>query len=169
LLRFFTSETSRLSVGIRKPGVRVIGQREFTKLLRGLGDDAVNDIKKAHASAAKIVEDTARPLIPTHGAVSTISGRPYWRTPNHSSGQLRSTLRSSGTARGGFVRAGKKLVPYAGPIHFGWPNRPNPAKGWRGGPIAPNPFMYEALDRRREEVAEAFARYIDDIRRKRGI
>ena len=156
-------------MGVRRPGVRVVGLRQFNKILRGLGDDAVNDIKQAHAAAAKMVEDTARPMVPVHGARSAVSGRPYWRTPAHPPGFMRSTLRSSGTGRGGFVRAGKKLVPYAGPVHFGWPNRPNPGKGWQGGPIAPNPFLYNALDKRRNEVAETFARYIDDIRRKRGI
>lgn len=152
-----------------RPGVRVVGLKEFNKILRGLGDDAVNDIKQAHAASAKIVEDAARPKVPTHGSVSVISGTPYWRQPRHSSGQMRGTLRSSGTQRGGFVRAGRKLVPYTGPVHFGWPSRPNPDRGWLGGPIAPNPFLYSALDERREQVADAFARYIDDIRRKRGI
>ena len=156
-------------MGVRRPGVHVIGQRQFTKMLRALGDDAVKDIKQAHARTAKMVEDTARPMVPVHGGRSVISGRPYWRQPAHSPGLLRSTLRSTGTTRGGFVRAGKKLVPYAGPVHFGWPNRPDAAKGWRGGPIRPNPFMYDALDKRRDEVAEAFARYIDDIRRKHNI
>ena len=152
-----------------RPGVRVVGQREFQKILRGLGDDAVNDIKEAHAAAAKIVEGQAKTLAPRHGATSVISNRPYWRTPPHASGQLANTVRSSGQRRGGFVRAGKKLVPYAGAVHFGWPSRPNPAKGWQGGPIRPNPFLFDALDKRRGEVANAFARYIDDIRRKRGI
>jgi hypothetical protein len=163
------SVISRLLVARPKPGVRVVGQRELQKVLRGLGDDAVNDIKKAHAAAAKIVEGTAKLLVPRHGSRSVISGRPYWYTPTHASGQMAGTIRSSGQRRGGFVRAGKKLVPYAGPVHFGWPSRPNPAKGWRGGPIAPNPFLFDALDKRREEVANTFARYIDDIRRNRGI
>jgi hypothetical protein len=152
-----------------KPGVRVIGQKEFVKILKSLGDDAVNDIKKAHAEAAKIVEGTAKTLAPRHGATSVASGRPYWRTPSHASGQLAGTIRSSGQQRGGFVRAGKKLVPYVGPVHFGWPSRPNASKNWQGGPIRPNPFLYDALDKRREEVADAFAGYIDDIRRKHGI
>jgi hypothetical protein len=154
-----------------RPGVRVIGHKEFIKLLRALGDDAVDDIKKAHAETAKMVADTAKPLAPTSaGGRSDISGTPYFfGGPNRSPGQLRGTIRSTGQQRGGFVRAGKKLVPWAGPVHFGWPSRPNRAKGWMGGPIRPNPFLYDALDKRREEVADTFARYIDDIRRKHGI
>lgn len=158
-------------MGRAKPGVRVVGLRKFQKELRGLGDDAVGDLKKIHAITARMVEQAAKPKVPvSSGTSSVISGTPYWSTGrSRNSGALKGTLRSSGTNRGGFVRAGKKLVPWAGPIHFGWPNRPNQAKGWRGGPIAPNPFMYDALDERRNEVADAFARYIDDIRRKRGI
>ena len=158
-------------MGRARPGVRVIGHRQFVKKLRGLGDDAIADIKKAHADTAKMVEDAARPNIPTSaGGRSDVSGTPYWRGgPSRAPGALQGTLRSTGTARGGFVRAGKKLVPYAGPVHFGWPNRPNPAKNWQGGPIRPNPFLYDALDSRREQVAEAFAGYIDAIRRKHGI
>lgn len=156
-------------MAVRRPGVRVVGLREFQKQLAALGVDAQDELKEIHARTAKMVEDAARPMVPVHGGVSVISKRPYWRQPAHSPGQLRSTLRSTGQRRGGFVRAGKKLVPYAGPVHFGWPSRPDAAKGWQGGPIAPNPFMYNALDQRREQVAEAFARYIDDLRRKHNI
>jgi hypothetical protein len=156
-------------VALRRPGVRVVGLKQFQKELRALGDDAQDDLKRAHAAAAKIVEDAARPNVPVSGARSVISGRPYWPPGPSNSGAFRGSLRSSGTRRGGYVRAGKKLVPYAGPVHFGWPSRPDAGKGWRGGPIRPNPFLYDALDKRREQVAEAFARYIDDIRRKHGI
>lgn len=153
-----------------KPGVRVMGQKEFTRALKALGPDAVNEIKRAHLEAARIVERAAKPKAPSHGAVSVIAGKPYWYGgPRHASGNMRKTIRSAGTQRGGFVRAGRKSVPYAGPIHFGWPSRPNFDKRWFGGPIAPNPFLYDALDERRDEVADAFARYIDDIRRKNGI
>jgi hypothetical protein len=154
-----------------KPAIEVVGHREFVRALRGLGGDAVKDIKKAHADVARIVENTAKPMAPTSaGGRSDISGTPYWQGgPSRSPGSLRGTVRSSGTQRGGFVRAGKKLVPWAGPVHFGWPSRPDASKGWRGGPIRPNPFLFDALDRRREEVADKFAGYIDGIRRNRGI
>lgn len=156
-------------MALRRPGVRVVGLKEFQKQLRALGDDAQDDLKQAHAMAAKIVENAARPNVPVSSSRSVVSGRPYWPPGPSNSGAFRASLRSSGTRRGGYVRAGKKLVPYAGPVHFGWPNRPNAAKGWRGGPIRPNPFLYDALDKRREQVAEAFARYIDNIRSKHGI
>ena len=49
------------------------------------------------------------------------------------------------------VRAGFARVPYAGPIHFGWRKRN----------IQPQPFLYEALDKRRNEV---FDRYNKEVR-----
>ena len=150
-------------MAFRKPGVRVVGLKQFTKELKKFGDVAVQDIKDAHEAAAKIVYDAAKPKAPVHGSSSVISGKPYWQTPGHAAGNMARTLRHSGTQRGGFVRAGKKLVPYAGPVHFGWPSRPNPARGWQGGPIRPNPFIFNALDERREQVAVEFQRYIDRL------
>jgi hypothetical protein len=44
-------------------------------------------------------------------------------------------------------------VPYAGPIHFGWPARN----------IRPNPFIYQVLDSRRDEVLKLYERRIDEI------
>lgn len=151
----------------RVQSVKVIGLRRVTKEIKQFGDSAVADIKQVHAKTAKIVEDAARPKAPTLGAGrSRISGKPYWYGgPNKSPGSLKGTIRSSGTQRGGYVRAGKKLVPYAGPIHFGWPSRPNPAKGWAGGPIRPNPFIYDALDERRGQVVSQFQRYLDRLQR----
>ena len=92
-----------------------------------------------------MVADTARPEIPVR------------------SGRLTGTLRTTGTMRGGVVRMGRKAVPYAGPIHFGWPNRPAPARGWRGGPIAPNPFLYEAMDKRVGDVMDTYMAYLETL------
>ena len=148
--------------------VRVENQRKVEQALRRIGADAVNDLKKAHAESAKIVEDAARPKVPVRsGSNSVVSDRPYWPGPRQRSpGALKGTLRSTGTQRAGVVRIGKKLVPYAGPVHYGWPTRPNSAKGWRGGPIPPNPFLYDALDERRREVEDTFYRYLEDIKKR---
>jgi hypothetical protein len=74
-------------------------------------------------------------------------------------GALRGSVRSVG----GVVTAGDSGVPYAGPIHFGWASRPNPARGWRGGPISPNPFLYDALDDRRQHAEHAFAEATSEV------
>ena len=46
-----------------------------------------------------------------------------------------------------------KSVPYAGVIHFGWP-RHN---------IEPQPFLYDALDRRSDEVIKLYEDRITDL------
>jgi hypothetical protein len=126
----------------KKPYIEVFGYRELAKDLVDAGDYAVDRLKAANKAAADIVAGAARPAIPVR------------------SGRLIGTLRTSGTKTGGFVRMGTRAIPYAGPIHFGWPSRPNRAKGWRGGPIKPNPFLYDAMDRRIDEVLSAYTEFI---------
>lgn len=121
-----------------KPRIELQGYGQLRREMRQLGDEAVAMLKQANQEAADLVADTARPEIPVR------------------SGRLKGTLRTSGTTRGGVVRLGRKSVPYAGPLHFGWPNRPDAAKGWRGGPIAPNPFLYEAADKRVGDVVALY-------------
>ena len=128
-----------------RPQLELVGYRQLKKELRQLGDEAVASLKQTNKEAADLVADTARPDIPVR------------------SGRLKSTLRTTGTMRGGVVRMGRKTIPYAGPIHFGWPNRPNAAKGWRGGPIRPNPFLYEAMDRRVTEVMAIYSKYLETL------
>lgn len=50
------------------------------------------------------------------------------------SGELRATIRGSGTTTRAQVRAGYKRTPYAGVIHYGWP----------GHNIEANPFLQRA-------------------------
>jgi len=128
-----------------RPQLELVGYRQLKKELRQLGAEAVASLKQTNKEAADLVADTARPDIPVR------------------SGRLKGTLRTTGTMRGGVVRMGRKAVPYAGPIHFGWPNRPNAAKGWRGGPIRPNPFLYEAMDKRVGEVMAIYSKYLETL------
>lgn len=124
-------------------GLEVEGARETRKKLRDL-EDGLKDLKAAHKEAAEVVAKHAAFLVPVR------------------KGRLKATIRAAGTQREGVVRAGMARVPYAGPIHFGWPSRPNKAKGWRGGPIRPQPFIYEALDQR---IAQVLNVYEDRVER----
>lgn len=148
--------------------VDVYNQRKLEKALRAIGKDAVDDLKIAHRKSAEIVEAAARPKVPVRsGSTSVVSNKPYWPgRRDRSPGALQGTLRSGASARAGVVRIGKKLVPYAGPVHYGWPTRPSASQGWRGGPIPPNPFLYDALDERRSEVEDVFYRYLQDIQKR---
>lgn len=135
------------------PSVAIRGTRDVRRQLRSMRDSidqqaANGDLRDMNLEAAQIVKREALNLVPVR------------------TGLLKSTIREAGTQRTSRVRAGFKRVPYAGPIHFGWSSRPNAQFGWRGGPIRPQPFLYDALDRRRGEVIDAYERQINRVIRK---
>jgi len=69
------------------------------------------------------------------------------------SGRLAASIRAQGTQRAGRVAAGKKSVPYAGPIHWGWPARN----------IKPQPFLTDALASKQETVVEIYLTETDRL------
>lgn len=106
--------------------VQVQGAAELRRALKQMGDDLA-DLKEAHRAAAESVATEARSRVPVV------------------SGTLLGTIRTSVRQTGASVMAGggRRRVPYAGPIHFGWHRRH----------IVPQPFLYDAMDERRDEVA----------------
>jgi hypothetical protein len=122
---------------VTKPEIKVEGARELKKALKDV-ENGIADLKAVHADAAAIVEVKATSLVPRR------------------SGTLGDSIRSSGNKSGGVVRAGRARVPYAGPIHFGWPARN----------IAPQPFLYDALDDRRSEVIDVYEKRVGDLIKK---
>lgn len=68
-------------------------------------------------------------------------------------GALAESIRNASTKKAAKVRAGNVGVPYAGPIHFGWPSRA----------IKPNPFFYDAIDFRREEVFDRYGQLVEHL------
>jgi hypothetical protein len=114
-------------------------RRKMNRMADGVNRDAARgDMKNAHREAAEVVAQKAVQLVPRR------------------SGNLAATIRSAGTQKSGRVRAGFARVPYAGPIHFGWPQRG----------ISPQPFLYNALDARRGEVLATYERNLEQIKRK---
>lgn len=102
-------------MGTRSAGIRVEGASELRRTLKRAGDD-LGDLKSAHGDAAGIVTAASRT-----------------RSPKRS-GRLAASVRGSGAATTATIRAGRASVPYAGPIHWGWPARNIPA----------NPFIADA-------------------------
>lgn len=72
------------------------------------------------------------------------------------SGRLQNTIRLSKTRRGVKIAAGSARTPYAARIHFG--RRPDMGEqyGFRRVAYAGNPFLFRAIDRTRDRVAEIY-------------
>lgn len=88
----------------KRPLVEIDGARELRRTLRAAGDD-MEDLKAAHLAAANIAASAARARAP------------------RLTGALAGDIRASGTKTAGIVRAGRKRIPYAGAVHWGWPAR----------------------------------------------
>lgn len=116
-----------------RPAIEVEGGPRLRKALRQTSD-GLADLKDAHADSADIVASEARSLVEVR------------------TGGLLGTIRTDRRATGASVLAGRSRVPYAGVYHFGWPAHN----------IEPHPFLYDALDHRRDEVV---ARYDAEVGR----
>ncbi|RYQ66078.1 hypothetical protein PG2072B_1516 [Bifidobacterium pseudolongum subsp. globosum] len=80
----------------------VVGQRRFVATMRKAGAD-LEELRMVNAQAAKTALPAVRARVPRR------------------SGRLAGTLRTGATKRAGIVRAGRKSVPYAGVVNYGWP------------------------------------------------
>ena len=120
--------------------IKVEGLNKLVRQLKQLNPDLVDEMKRANRDIADSLVPVAKRKAPKR------------------TGRLADSIRSSGQARSGVVRAGKARVPYAGPIHFGWASRR----------IRPQPFLYDALDERRSVIEREYVSRVDKIVRKVG-
>lgn len=95
--------------------IEINGASQLARTMRKAGADA-KDLKAVNRKAADVVVPAAQGLAPVR------------------SGRLEGSIRAGATQKAGVVRAGRKAVPYAGPIHWGWP----------GHHIKPHPFLADA-------------------------
>lgn len=112
--------------------------------LEGAEKKAANKVvRKAERKGATVVSKRGKQTVPKR------------------TGQLMRSVRPGANAKlGGFVRAGnRKAVPYAKVIHFGWAKRG----------IRPQPFLYEALDDRRNEVVAEFDKQLETMLKEQGL
>lgn len=121
----------------KRPLVEVEGARQLRNTLRAAGDD-LEDLKAANQQAADIAATAAR-----------------MRAPRRS-GTLAGDIRASGTKTAGIVRAGRKKIPYAGPIHWGWP-----ARG-----IEAQPYMTEGAQSTESIWVPLYQELMDDALKK---
>jgi len=122
--------------------VKIEGLSKVQRQLRKLSSDALDlnksEFLETNKKVAEIIIGESKKYVPVL------------------TGALAETVRNVSTKKSAKVRAGTVGVPYAGPIHFGWPSRR----------IKPNPFFYDAIDRRRSEVASRYADLIDALTSK---
>jgi hypothetical protein len=102
--------------GSRRAVLGVDGLNGLKRTMKAAGVD-VADLKAAHAQIAQLVVTRALPNAPRR------------------TGALAASVRGSGQAGAAVVRAGRAAVPYANPIHWGWPSRH----------IKAQPFLYDAI------------------------
>ena len=113
------------------------GARELRAALKKAGDDA-SDLKDLHKEVGDLVAGEAKTIVPRR------------------SGTLAGTIRASRAKGAALVRAGTSGIPYAGVIHFGWP----------GHNIEPQPFLYDAVDARKDEVIRLYEERVAEIAAK---
>ena len=120
-----------------RAGVEVEGAKELRRAFDRM-EDRAGDLRELHKDAASIVEREAESIVPV------LTGR------------LRDSIRTTAGKTSAAVLAGKRLIPYAGPIHF----------GWREHNIEPQPFLYDALDDRRDDIIARYADGVGDMVRR---
>jgi hypothetical protein len=96
----------------------VTGAKELRRTLKQAGED-LGDLKDVNRRVGDLVISAARPHIPIR------------------SGALAGSVRAASAAAKVTIRAGSARLPYAGPIHWGWPAHH----------IRPNPFLSDAATR----------------------
>lgn len=94
-----------------RPALEVVNGRQVRAALKRAGI-GVQDLKDAHRRVAEMVAE-----------------RSASRAPRRT-GRLAATVRPAGTQSAAIVRAGRATVPYAAPIHWGWPKRHIAAQPW---------------------------------------
>ena len=119
--------------------IKITGLSEVQRNLRKLSTDALDlnktEFLETNKQVAEIVINETKKYVP------------------FLTGALAAAIRNASTKKSAKVRAGNVAVPYAGPIHFGWPSRS----------IKPNTFLYEAIDARKSEVANRYAELVSDL------
>jgi len=117
-----------------QPTVQVLGAKELRKTLKQAGED-LGDLKDVHQAVGNMIVSVARGLAPSR------------------TGALAGSIRAGRLAGGVTVRAGSGSIPYAGPIHWGWP-----ARG-----IKAQPFLSDAATTTESQWVELYQAEVEKI------
>lgn len=124
----------------KRPAIEVTGAKEMKRLIRRINKQELREeMKEANHNAAKIIADEAADRAPKR------------------TGRLAQSIRANKALAYGAVKAGSAArVPYAGPIHYGWP-----ARG-----IQAQPFIHEAIDARLGDARKDYEEAIRKLAKK---
>lgn len=110
----------------------VVGQKRFVQTMRKAGAD-MKELKEVNQRAADIAKPEA-----------------VARAPRGKTGKLAGSIRVGATQKAGIIRAGRKTVPYAGPINYGWPARH----------IKPRTFVNDAVAGTEAQWAKEYEQFV---------
>lgn len=99
-------------------GITVTGLDELRRGLRRVNTELPKELTRIHRGIAQPVAERARGRAP------------------RKSGRLAGSVKAQAGQKYARVAAGRKLIPYAGVIHFGWPRRN----------IRPQPFLTDSIN-----------------------
>jgi hypothetical protein len=112
----------------------VEGARRLRRELKAAGADMKN-LREPNMAAAGIVAGAATAAAPRR------------------SGALAGTVRGGAGAASATIRAGYARVPYAGPVHWGWPARN----------ITAQPFLTDAAKRTEPQWVDEYFRTLERV------
>ena len=114
--------------------VRVEGAAKLRRRLKDL-EGGVNDLKDANAEVADFIATRAAAAAPKR------------------TGALARTIRGNRAASKAVTRAGRATVPYARPIHWGWPARH----------IKPQRFLWDTAKETEPEWLDTYAQALQRL------
>lgn len=118
----------------------VVGQKRFVQTMRKAGAD-MKELKGVNRQAADIALPAVQRLAPRR------------------TGRLAASIRAGATQKAGVIRAGRKTVPYAGPVNYGWPKHG----------IRPRLFVNQGVAGSESAWSRVYADFIDKtIRQVKG-
>lgn len=126
--------------------VQVEGGARLRRTLRQAGVD-MKELRDAN-------RESARSILPMAIAMAPV-GQPrpmHWESASPP-GRLKNSLRVAATNSSGMIRAGRKSVPYGGPIHWGWPARN----------ITENPWILRAAQDHEDVWTAVYHDHVDGI------
>lgn len=133
-------------------GYRVTGKQGQVKV------EGLSKVRRDLKKLAKDVDYSDQFLAVNKTLADAVAGESKNYVPVVSGG-LQGSIRAAASKTSGRVKAGFKAVPYAGPIHFGWPARF----------IKPQPFIYDAIDKRRDQIKDRYEQLIKKLIRENDL